>query len=399
MTDSTTSRRPAPWIRAPAWDVLGLALPWVPFYLFLVFGLGIDGSWSAGAVGGAGREPGLGLAIAVALGISYVHRHYTFLLVYGDRPTYERRELAFSLSPALVFVVLALTIRAGANVRLPWPGAEEGVAPWMLVLLVTGLWNVWHSIMQRHGITRIYAGKAGGGLQERAHGRRDLRLIWSLAILTAVVVLRFRPSTFEGIGNARRLLSAAEPWLHGPLGWGLLAAAGGAVAWFALDWGRHEAAADVALGDRVPRWTFMGSTLALLGVFVVHGPVVGYLCFGVAHAIEYVCFLHHFGYRKFARPDAEGRRSLAGRVLASPWISAPAIVLALAAAYLLLFEYKQTELYLVYYTGTSLLHFLFDGWIWKVRKPEVAQPLGLKAATATTWGSSPSSGSHGLGGP
>lgn len=384
VTDAAPARSRAPWIRAPAWDLAGLALPWVPFYLLVVFVLGIDGSWSAGAVGGAGREPGLGLAIAVALGISYVHRHYTFLLVYGDGPTYRSRELAFSLAPALVFVLLAVAIRASASVRIPWPGSEEGVAPWMLVLLVTGLWNVWHTVMQRHGITRIYAGKAGGGLQERAHGRRDLRLLWSLALLTAVVVLRFRPSTFEGIGNARRLLTAAEPWLHGAVGWSVLAAAAGASAWFVFDWSRHERAAEVELRDRLPRWAFMGSTLALFAVFVVHGPVVGYLCFGVAHAIEYVCFLHHFGYRKFARPGGSGRRTLAGRVLASPWISAPAIVLALAAAYLLLFEYKQTELYLVYYTGTSLLHFLFDGWIWKVRKPEVARPLGLKSATATT---------------
>lgn len=37
--------------------------------------------------------------------------------------------------------------------------------------------------------------------------------------------------------------------------------------------------------------------------------------------------------------------------------------------------YRQEQLYLVYYTSTSLLHFLFDGWIWKVRKPEVRQPL------------------------
>ena len=36
-----------------------------------------------------------------------------------------------------LLILLAVAIRASASVRIPWPGSEEGVAPWMLVLLVT----------------------------------------------------------------------------------------------------------------------------------------------------------------------------------------------------------------------------------------------------------------------
>ena len=28
---------------------------------------------------------------------------------------------------------------------------------------------------------------------------------------------------------------------------------------------------------------------------------------------------------------------------------------------------SRTEVYLAYYVGSSMLHFLYDGWIWKLR--------------------------------
>ena len=49
----------------------------------------------------------------------------------------------------------------------------------------------------------------------------------------------------------------------------------------------------------------------------------------------------------------------------------------LTIAFIMLYARRQTDLYLVYYLGTSLLHFLFDGWIWKVRRPELRRPLGV----------------------
>jgi hypothetical protein len=343
--------------------------------VFVVWGLGLDGEWSRGGRDGNGTEPGLGLALLLALGISYIHRHYTFLLVYGDRETFRQRLRAYTLVPAALFVGLALTLRLQGEVQLELFGQQ--LRPWMLILIVTGTWNVWHTIMQRHGLTRIYAGKAGGGLQDRAHGRRDLALLWSAVALTGVVTLRFRGSTFAGIGNARKLLEAATPLTHGWLGNTVLGLVTAVFVVCASRWWLAERAAKLTRSQRIPRANFMLSTLALLVVFVVHGPVTGYLCFGVAHAIEYVCFFHVFGQRKFAhQPAAE--RGLAAKILARPLVSGPVIALALAGLFLLLVDQRSSEAYLVYYTATSLLHFLYDGWIWKVRKPEVARPLGLR---------------------
>ena len=37
----------------------------------------------------------------------------------------------------------------------------------------------------------------------------------------------------------------------------------------------------------------------------------------------------------------------------------------------------------LYITGSSFLHFIYDGWIWKVSKPHVGKPLDLKPVTPT----------------
>lgn len=367
------------WLVGPVFDAGCIAWAWLPFYLFVVFGLGIDGEWSRGGRDGNGTEPGLGLAMLVALGISYIHRHYTFLLVYGDRETLRQRLRAYTLIPAALFVGLALIVRLQGDARVELFGMR--LRPWVLVLIVTGAWNMWHTLMQRHGIARIYAGMAKGGLQDRAHGRRDLALLWSAAALTAVLTLMFRAQTFAGIGNARKFLRVAEPLLHGPPGWALTALVAGVFAGVGWRWFRHERAADLSVRERLPRLTFLASSAGLLAVFIGHGPVVGYLCFGVAHAVEYVFFFHVFGRKKFSRRAAAGDGgeppSFAARMLGRPLLWGPVIAIGLTGLFFALVDERSSEPFLVYYTATSLLHFLYDGWIWKVRKPEVARPLGI----------------------
>ena len=124
--------QPPRWLRSPWWDTALLAYPWLPFYAFFVFGLGLDGSWDRPL-----RDE-LRLATVIALACSYVHRHYTFLLVYGDRPTFEERKRAYSVVPACLFVLLAVVIRNQGDIRLEVPGVRGGLRPWMVVLVVAG---------------------------------------------------------------------------------------------------------------------------------------------------------------------------------------------------------------------------------------------------------------------
>jgi uncharacterized membrane protein YhaH (DUF805 family) len=243
-----------------------------------------------------------------------------------------------------------------------------------VVLAALGLWNVWHVIQQRYGILRIYGARARGGLETPEAANRDRAFLWASVAITAVFVLLLRTSTFEGHSRAREVLDTLRPWLDGWTFRVLGVAVFAAWVLVAIRWGAMERRARPQ--SRAPRYGFVASTFALLAVFVVPGPVVGYLVFGVAHAVEYVAFVHHFGEKKYAR-DAG---SFAGQFLCEIR-RAPLMLVPLLLAYVLLREHRFTFAYLTYYSTTSALHFLYDGWIWKVRRPEVARPLGVASSS------------------
>lgn len=359
----------ARWLRHPVWDLSLIGFCWLPFYLWVVFGLGLgQETYGLPALRRGDQQDALLTATLAALGTTYVHRHYTFFVVYGDRGTFKRHARGLIVAPLIVFACVGLA-------RLFRQESIAGYSPWLAVLIVSGLWNVWHSLQQRYGIWRVYAGRAGVGLEKPEHGRRDMQLLWASALATAALVLIFQTDTFGAHYNAARVLDFIEPLRQGGTfvvlvsvvlgGWGLIAAR----------WLRHELKAPLSLKQRAPRLSFLGSTLTLFLVFVLHGPIVGYLCFGVCHALEYVAFVHHFGEKKFGAD-----KGAAATLFRRPLLYAPFMIGGLVGLFLILKEYRRTDVYLAYYLGTSLLHFLFDGWIWKVRKPEVGRALGVQAA-------------------
>ncbi|MCB9591493.1 MAG: hypothetical protein H6719_02065 [Sandaracinaceae bacterium] len=358
---------PRPWLRNPFYDVALLAFCWVPVYLWVVFGLGLGGDVYGLAPLTSGQQArALSLAAVVVLGLTYVHRHYTFVFVYGDRETFKERGVAYVFSPILVFGTAAYLL----TLQEPIHVAGTTIAPFVLMLVVSGVWNVWHTVQQRYGILRAYAGRAKGGLETRAHARRDRVLLWTLVLALSFVLPVVRPRTFAAHPSAMRVLGTLHPYVSHPAYTAALAVVGVATLAVVVWWARAERA---ARADKGPRWIFLGSTVLLLVVFVVHGPIVGYLCFGAAHALEYLAFVHHFAERSWrGRPE----RGFAAVVLGRPLAFAPVLVAALGLSFLWLQDYRTTEVYLAYYVGGSMLHFLYDGWIWKLRKKKVSRPLG-----------------------
>lgn len=364
------------WLRGPAWDSLCLGFCWVPFYLWFVLGLGLGGE-PLGLPTAIDHAAALTVAVTVVLGLTWIHRHYTFVLVYGDAETFRARAREYVAAPLVMAAVVLVALAVDEPVVTTLAGAEITLFGALLVL--SGAWNVWHTVQQRYGILRIYAGKSGHqGLGDRAHARRDRILLWGSVALVALLLLARRQSTFASHPNARRVAAALEPVSSSGAFTALTALSLLAMSVVAVWWLHHELRAAMPLRRRLPRWSFLASTLLLLAVFVVHGPIVGYLCFGTAHAVEYVAFVHHFGQRKFARPGARG---VAAALLRRPLVLAPVLIGALGGLYLLLRGYRDSEVYLGYYVVSSLLHFLYDGWIWKVRRPEVHRPLGITAAS------------------
>ena len=131
------------WLRGPLWDISCLALGWVPFYLWLLgTPLARAGQQEAG--------PSLAVALVIALALNFLHRHYVFLLVYGDRASFGERPRAYVAAPVLAFVIVATGVLSGL------PKGKE------VLLVALGSWNVWHTVQQRYGLLRAYAARAGG---------------------------------------------------------------------------------------------------------------------------------------------------------------------------------------------------------------------------------------------
>ena len=86
---------PARWLRNPLWDLCLLAFCWVPFYLWVVFGLGLGrDTFGLPELDHRSQRAAMLTATLVALGTTYVHRHYTFFVVYGDGHTFRRVSLS-----------------------------------------------------------------------------------------------------------------------------------------------------------------------------------------------------------------------------------------------------------------------------------------------------------------
>lgn len=350
----TSAAPSSPWLRGPLWDTALIAFPWVPVWLWVAYGLGLASGpqpifW----------RPAFSTALVSVLALTFLHRQYVFVLVYGDRTTFASRPRAFVVVPFVLFAVVG----AAVALRPGFPLALTGV------LVLAGVWNVWHTVMQRYGLMRVYASRAGGSLASPRQARLDLALLASSIALVAVVLAVFRARLLLDHPATLRVLELSAPLRDGPLALVVAGVSGAGWLAIAIAWARAELGADVPIAAHRPRLVLLASTFALLAVFVVSGPIIGYLAFGAAHALEYVAFVNHVGKKKY-----EGAPGvIAARLFRSPLL-ALGLVLVLPATYLVLSGRGVTALaaYVVYDVASALTHFVLDGWVWKVRKPTVA---------------------------
>jgi hypothetical protein len=245
----------------------------------------------------------------------------------------------------------------------------------VLLAVVGGLWNAEHTLMQRYGLTRIYGRKAGDN-----HGPLERALLITLlvAALAWTAADADTPSRLRQISlgaNNRRgvevLTSFADVarWLVVPL----LALIVALVArWVWLEWRRGEAA------NRA-KWAYMGGTIALILTMFVD-PVAGLMGYVAAHAIEYFVIVHQSLGRRYvdgsapASPLGHAVRARSGRL----GFLVVYVALVLGAVTALRWWAPVLVFGAVYFT-LGALHIFYDGFIWKLRDPKVAESV---AATA-----------------
>jgi hypothetical protein len=333
----------SPWVHGPFADVL-LGWCWLPVALIMH---NLESSITK-------TQALMGIIFL----ISFAHQPLTLGLVYGD-PDQRRAHRRFYLIAPFAAVILILI---GLNVSLT------------LVGLTAGLWNAEHTLMQRYGVLRIYGRKAGDD-----HGpiEKPMLITWlvtALLFLGAYVDLpRFTSKIgFDGT-NKRSIDILHSLGRDATIPFWIGAAVSVALA---VRWMRAERRRPASVARRA-KWSYAAGTLGLL-IAVMIDPVAGIAGYVAAHAIEYFGIVHSSLRRRSSSGDISPvARVSATRVLRSAlYVVYFAAIVGLIAGTWDIWDGKVYTFAILFF---GALHILYDGFVWKLRKPAVAASLGITA--------------------
>jgi len=333
----------------------------------------------------------------VVLTIGFVHRHYTLGYAYLDAEVFARHRTRFILTPLILGAALLATPvlrRAG----LPSGALSIGNSQWpdtdlpLRVLLTAvvfgaGLWNIWHTLAQKYGILRIYDAKAQSQREASVPGWVDRLFVlgWLPLIVTHVA-----PAFADAIRAEFRI---AQLFVDPLVGW--IVAAQPIAAPISAVFALASTAIFTAFEGRLhgfrnrPRLSMALGVASLWACFLLVDPIKVYLAFAFSHGLEYMVFVWAYQRRRYTQKRLP--EPIMARLLEHPALAYSTYTFALAAIYVLLRDWQDFSLWPVpsvrvggltlgawiFYWGVfqSLLHFYFDGFLWKTRQPEMRESL------------------------
>jgi hypothetical protein len=343
MTPATPPTAPRPadkpsagWVVSPAFDLLFLANAAWPLLLL-----------AAVLVPTFVRDNGqLQTEFWQVYFLTTPHRWITLFLVAADR---DRREGHGKLFVA--FAVVAAVVVGGV-----W--AVTGSLT--CLLLLDYVWNAWHFASQHQGVLRMYSKKAGGGPEWLE--RHALR---AFVVYTLLRTAGWTTGEYERYEHMKGWMNMVDL---------AMLAVPGAVLVVNLIGVRRS---------RVGKLCYLVSLLALYaglllclrndwrtGVFALTAASSTF------HAVEYLAVVSHYAKRR----ESVGSDGLFRRV-AKQWLTVFVVyVLTLGLVGIWAGEGGGWVLraWLAVNVWAAFLHYTYDGFIWKLRKPATAHALGVQ---------------------
>jgi len=325
------------WIKNPLSDSVYFSFGWIVVFLALVL-----------------FQSHMGLIIVIVLLFNYVHRHYTMALVYGQKEEFDKRKQVYIYLPIIAIIVTALSV-------------YFKVFPYLLTLSV--LWTMYHSVAQKYGFTRIYSRKAGYG-----KGWIDKGILYSWFFYLFFAMVIYERSTLLKYKAGRVIIGNLNNYMDyiSTLSYALLAVS--IVFTFIYIYEEIKNRKQIS----IPKNIFVVSTLSIYAIFF-HSMVIGYIVFGFSHAIEYIAFVNIFVGAKYRKKPESN--TFFSRVSKRQWLYSGVFAAVIIVLSLIGMKLDQNA-FLIYIVGSSFLHFVYDGLIWKVRHPEVGKPLDIKYSSA-----------------
>ena len=338
----------SPWVLSPVRDLLlfvGTPLLILPLAL-LVLGLGV-----------ASREIQYFVLAFGAMG----HNLPGMIRAYGDRALFRRFRWRFILAPVIFF---------GLCLGFAMRGSQA-------ILLVAFFWSVWHALMQVYGFMRIYDAKAGAVDRKTAKLDLALCIAWfGSAALFSDTRLFYIQDMLAGFG-VPPLAPAGLDVVR------IVAVVGLAAITFAHLWHRMARGRAGHAVNPVKDLLIVSTIGFWWGAHVLTDDVLlGLILFEVFHDVQYLAIVWIFNRRRVETDPGVG--SFTRFVFRRSW-GMMGIYIGLVLAYGGFVPLTQglkapqdtVMIFAVLIQTSALLHYYFDGFIWKVREESTRSALGI----------------------
>jgi len=349
---SPAVRPPLGWIFGARADLF-ISLCWIPVFLAAHVLTGRHGR---------SNEHLLNLLFNGAFLASLLHQPLTLALVYGDKNQFALSKRLFTWSPIVGVGLITVAVLLNLWIIIP----------------IAAIWNTVHTLQQRYGLSRIYGRKAGYG---SARLDRVVLYAWMVA---AILIVGSMAKTLDQLSRvmleARNTqavvdLTGVRPyalWLVVPA----VVVALVLIAALVRQERQHLEEANRA------KWLYQASSLALIAS-IAWDPLAGFIAYVAAHAIEYGVVVYKTMQSRYGK--APDRSSFLGRVAASPR-GRIGFFLAFLGAFLWVDAKLDATIpgqaYAIVIYSVGMLHFWYDSFIWKLRKPAVAANFGIQATAS-----------------
>jgi tetratricopeptide (TPR) repeat protein len=299
----------------------------------------------------------------VLVGVFSIGHHLPgFLRIYGDSELFRRYRFRAMVLPPMLFATVYWLVRH----------QMDGVM--MLVLL----WGFWHGMMQIYGFMRIYDAKSG---QTR---RLAPRMDWWMCASCFLAMLLSSPS------SARKFVETAESsgflylsvLFSEPARTAALAVAAAVAAAYTIYTLVGFLRGSGTSSAKLLLLAVTAAFLYLTWILFEENPWLGLGAWELFHDIQYFAIVWSYNRGLAQRPGAS-------RVLR--WLFRPrwwllALYLALVCGYggtqYIPAPMSEYLLPSIFFTSV-LLHYYFDGFIWKVRQAKTRRDLGIDTGDET----------------
>ena len=349
--------RPSLWILDARRDLL----------LFVATPVLILPLWSLASLQWSLQELALFVAAFGALG----HHFPGMLRAYGDRQLFERFKTRFIVAPIfLAAVCLVFSLRELSG-----------------MILIAALWGIWHGLAQTYGFLRIYDSKQAAGSRPRSSALTARLDFWMCVAWFGTGLFQSPNRMFDLLGRLYTKIgipivpSEAVVMIRSMWWWGTVVVTVAFLLNLLVQWAQGQ----------TPSWVKILLMITSFGFWwyasvTVDNLLVGVALFEIFHDVQYLSIVWIYNRNRVDKHRDIGHfmRFLFRRSGAFAGLYVGLVFAYGSLAYVargLPVEPLKGALQGIL-VASALLHFYYDGFIWKVRDRSTREGLGLKEGQA-----------------